>query len=87
MKPEPKINDAIGELDSKMDMKLEIELEPAVKHEYCEEIMDIKLEGGVGEDYDFTLKKEDIVVVAPDDIKVEANLNTFTENETTFTHV
>jgi len=82
IKQEPQINDAMGELDSKMDLKFEIKTEPTVKHEYFEDILDMKLEDCYGEGSDLTVKKED-----KDDVKAEADLNTFTGNEGTFGHL
>jgi len=84
LEPKLEIDDALGELDSKMDIKIEIKMEPVVKEEYYEEIIDIKPVSNYGDDFNKTVKNEDSMVDDQVDIKIEEeDLKTFKENEST----
>ena len=76
-------DDAVGELASKVDLKTEIKLEPDLKQEYYEEIIDIKSEGNYGDDFDNIIKKEDNMVDDQVVIKMKEDLKTFQENKGT----
>ena len=69
------------ELASKVDIKIEIKLEPDLKQEYYEEIIDIKSEGNYGDDFDNIIKKEDDMVDDQVVIKMKEDLKTFQENK------
>jgi hypothetical protein len=71
------------ELASKVDIKIEIKLEPDLKQEYYEEIIDIKSEGNYGDDFDNIIKKEDNMVDDQVVIKMKEDLKTFQENKGT----
>jgi len=79
LEPKLEIDDAMGESDSKMDIKFEIKMEPVVKEEYYEQIIDIKPESHYGDDYDVTVKKEDSMV--DDQVDIKENKSTSTPIE------